>query len=81
MVKISILAEGKKKKMKLSDKIKSNRDYSTFRDGVILFLIVFTSFTVVADISYISVPIFLTVVYLLLQIKRLISNQVKKKSK
>lgn len=81
VVKISLLTEEKKKKMKISDKIKSNRDYSTFRDAILLFLIGLTSLSVVSDISFISVPIFLTVIFLLLQIKRLVSKEVKKKDK
>lgn len=59
------LAEGKRK-----IKIK----YITFIEWVILFFIAFTSVSVV----YLTVPIFLTVVFLLLQIKKYVSYKINK---
>lgn len=82
VVKISLLSEEKKKKIKFTDRIKrKKRDYSNYIDGLILFLIVFTSMGVYGNIALITIPIFLTVIFVLLQFKRLVTKKVEVKSK
>lgn len=79
MVKISFIDKEKKKKVKVTDKLKKERDYSKYIDRFILFMIVFTSVNVFADISYMALPIFLSVVFILIQFKRLVTKKVEVK--
>ncbi|GAH02187.1 unnamed protein product [marine sediment metagenome] len=78
---MSLLAEQKKKKMKLTDRIKTKKDYSKYIDGFILFMIVFTSMGLYGNIYFIAVPIAFTVIFVLLQFKRLVNKKVEIKNK
>ena len=76
----SFKLEGKERKRGIKTEIfKKKREYSKFYDTFILFAIVFTSVSVSADISYIYLPVFLTVVFILLQLKRLVTKRVGEK--
>lgn len=82
VVKISLLAEEKrKKKMKITDRIKRKTDYSKYMDAFILFMIVFTSMGVYGNIYFITVPIAFIVIFVLLQMKRLVNKKVETKNK
>lgn len=81
VVKISLLSEEKKKKMKITDRIKRKKDYSGYIDGLILVLVILSSFNAIVSLEYIVIPIFLTVVFILLQFKRLVTKKVEMKNK